>query len=275
MLYEFSYLAPRNRKELLGILSSEGPRAKILAGGTDLLVNVRGGFARPAVILDIKKIAENHEIRWSDHEGLVIGPAVTINALIENEIVRTRFPLLTSAAGQLASHALRNRATVIGNLINASPCADMAPPLLCLGARVVLASKNGTREIALKDLFTGVKTTRMTPVEYCEKIRVPAEMTGARGGYRKHKRVRGHDIGVVSVAVLKKNGLLRVAVGSAAPTPVLAGEFKISDGLAKIRRAVLAAIRPIDDVRGSRDYRLATAGIFLERLWKEVTMGTR
>ena len=131
MLHEFSYLAPRNRKELLGILSSEGPRAKILAGGTDLLVNVRAGILRPAVILDLKKIAENHEIRWSDHEGLSIGPAVTINALIENGSW-ARFPP-GFGAGQLLARALR-RATVIGNLVTPLLRRHGAAPL-CLGAR--------------------------------------------------------------------------------------------------------------------------------------------
>ena len=143
MLHEFSYLAPRNRKELLGILSSEGPRAKILAGGTDLLVNVRAGILRPAVILDLKKIAENHEIRWSDHEGLSIGPAVTINALIENGCW-ARFPPGFGAglASTRPSPARNHRQSR-----DASPAPTWRRPSVPGGAWS-WPRKNGTREIA-------------------------------------------------------------------------------------------------------------------------------
>ncbi len=270
MNYEFSYLAPRSQDDLLEMLTSRNGRARILAGGTDLLVNIRAGLAKPEAVIDLKRVPGHDAVEYDDAKGLSVGPAVTISQLMEHAAVREKYPALVVAAETLASHQLRNRATVIGNLCNASPCADMAPPLLCLGARVHLRSKAGAREMPLAEFFTGVKRTRIRPDEYFERLVVPAAMAGAKAGFRKLKRVKGHDLAVVSVCLVKRKGQLRVAVGSAAPTPVFCGEFKSSTPVAKLVRAASKAVNPIDDVRGSAEYRLFMIEAYLRGLVKEV-----
>jgi carbon-monoxide dehydrogenase medium subunit len=270
MLYEFSYLAPASRKDLLAVLAENHATTKILAGGTDLMANIRLGFVKPGRVIDIKRIPEHNRLSWSKTDGLLIGPGVTINQMLENPDVRKHFPAYVKAGEVLASHQLRNRATVVGNLCNASPCADSAPPLLCLGAFVTLSSEKGDREIPLADFFTGVKKTALSPTEYVSLIRVAPEMAGARAGFAKMKRVKGHDLGVLSVCLLRKDAILRVGIGSAAPTPVVTPDLPAKSKPDAIVAAATKAIAPIDDVRGSRDYRLFMTATYIKRLAKEV-----
>ena len=266
MLREFQYSAPRKREELLALLAARGAKAKILAGGTDLLVNIREGIISPALVVDLKKIPGFDRVEFDPREGLSIFPAVTINGLIADKIVSRKYPLLELAARQLGSHQVRNRATVIGNIANASPCADMAPPLLCLEAKVEIVSGKGSRLLPLKAFFTGVKKTVLKPDEMVERIVVPAELAAGRGGFLKLKRIKGHDLGIVSVALLKKGNLMRLAIGSAAPTPILLKDFKIATPPAVVCREALRAIRPIDDVRCRREYREFMVGVYIRRL---------
>jgi len=265
----FEYVAPASRAELHDVLAdAEG--AKVLAGGTDLLVDVRAGISKPALVVDVKKVDGFGEIEWSESEGLAIGPAVTVNELIAHPKVRASYPLLVTCGETLASYQLRNRATVVGNIVNASPCADMAPGLLCLDARVEIGSKRGTREIPIARFFTGVKKTVLEPDEIVERIVVPPETAGARGSYRKLKRINGHDLALVGVALARSNGDLRVAVAAAAPTPVLveglAGDASADD----VAAATQAAISPIGDVRCGKEYRQHMVDVYVRRLLEEV-----
>ena len=134
-------------------------RASLLAGGTDLLVNVRAGLAHPKVVVDTKKVEDFAGIAWSERDGLVIRAGATINAVLDDAKIRSDYPLLIACAHDLASHQIRNRATVVGNVVNASPCADMSPALLCLRAHAVIGSKGGEREVPFSAFFKGVKRT--------------------------------------------------------------------------------------------------------------------
>ena len=270
MLHRFDFTAPRDRAELLGVLAERGRAATLLAGGTDVLVNIRSGAARPELVVDIKRVPGFDVIDWSPEEGLSIRPATTINALLHDEVVREKYPLLVACASDLASHQIRNRATVIGNIVNASPCADMAPALLCLEARACLASARGERQIPLHEFFTGVKSTRLAPDELLERIVVPARTAGARGGYRKLKRISGHDLGIVGVAVMKQDGRLRLGISSAAPTPVLVDGLREGTEADEVAAAARRAISPISDVRCTREYREHMVEIFVRRLLREV-----
>lgn len=270
MLHRFDYTAPRSRAELLGLLAERGRTVTLLAGGTDVLVNVRSGAARPQLVVDVKRVPGFAAISWSAAEGLSIRPATTINALLDDAVVREKFPLLIACASDLASHQIRNRATVIGNIVNASPCADMAPALLCLDARACVASARGEREIPLRDFFTGVKSTRLAPDELLERLVVPAQAAGARGGYRKLKRISGHDLGIVGVAVMKQEGRLRLGISSAAPTPLLVDGLREGTDSDEVVAAARRAIRPISDVRCTREYREHMVEIFVRRLLQEV-----
>jgi carbon-monoxide dehydrogenase medium subunit len=266
----FKYRAPTSRAELFGILADHGEGAKVLAGGTDLLVDMRSGLCRPEMVINLKKVEDFPGLSWSQHEGLVIGPAVTVNEVLEDAKVREHYPLLGECALTLASHQLRNRATVVGNITHASPGADMAPGLLCLGARVVIGSQRGGRQVALKDFFTGVKKTVLGPDEVVEAIVVPAETAGSLGSYRKLKRIEGHDLSLVGVALTRNQGVLRVSIGAAAPTPLLIEGFSDDDRAEDVVTAALEAIRPISDLRASKEYRQFMVEVYVRRLLEEV-----
>jgi CO/xanthine dehydrogenase FAD-binding subunit len=270
MTTSFKYLAPAAREELLGVLADHGERAKVLAGGTDLLVNIRSGVVRPELVVNLKKVAGYGEISFGQTDGLVIRPAVTINDLLRSGVVRERYPLLASCAHDLASYQLRNRATVIGNVVNASPCSDMAPALLCLGARALISSRRGQRVVPFQEFFRGVKQTVLRPDELLEAILVPAASAGARGSYRKLKRIQGHDLGIVGVAVMKHGGALRLSISSCAPTPLLVDGLGEGDPADAVAAAARRAIRPISDLRCSREYREHMVEVFVRRLLEEV-----
>ncbi|MDA8426381.1 MAG: FAD binding domain-containing protein [Treponema sp.] len=270
MLQRFQYAAPATRDELLGLLAERKGRARLLAGGTDLLVNIRNGAMKPELVINVKKVQGYSGITWSRSEGLVMRPATTINDVLRDKNVRDLFPLLSECAHDLASYQIRNRATVIGNVVNASPCSDMAPALLCLGAKAVIASKRGEREVPFAEFFKGVKKTVVQDDEILERIVVPAASSGARGLYRKLKRINGHDLGIVGVALMKKDGLLRLGISSSAPTPILVDGLKERDDIETIVAAARGAISPIGDVRCSKEYREYMVEVFVKRLFAEV-----
>ena len=266
----FGYRAPTSRAELLTLLADHGGGARVLAGGTDLLGDVRSGLARPDVMVDVKKVAGFADLTWSADDGLVISPAVTINDILLSARVRESFPLLVACAEDLASHQIRNRATVIGNVANASPCADMSPALLCLGATVVLSSADGSRELPIAEFFTGAKQTVVAAAEVIERIVIPPQSADARGSYRKLKRIKGHDLGIVGVAAMTKDGELRLGISSCAPTPLLVEGLSVRDSADEVVAAAENVIRPITDVRCSKEYRAHMVGVYVRRALREV-----
>jgi carbon-monoxide dehydrogenase medium subunit len=266
----FKYRAPTSRAELFGLLADHGEGASVLAGGTDLLVDIRSGLVRPEMVINLKKVDGFPGLEWAPGEGLVIGPSVTVNELMGDAAVREHYPLLAKCALTLASHQLRNRATVVGNITHASPGADMAPGLLCLGARVLVGSARGRREVAMSELFTGVKRTVLSPDEVVEAIVVPPHTAGARGSYRKLKRIDGHDLALVGVALTKNRGEVKVAIASAAPTPVLVEGLGEDDPPETVVAAVKAVIHPIGDLRCSKEYREFMVEVYVRRLLEEV-----
>ncbi|HEY5249755.1 MAG TPA: FAD binding domain-containing protein [Dermatophilaceae bacterium] len=270
MTTKFNYRAPVLRAELLSLLADHGPDARVLAGGTDLLGDLRNGFAQPSLVVNLKNVEGYSNISWSRDDGLVIRAAVTINDVLQDAKVRDAYPLLVACAQDLASHQIRNRATVIGNVVNASPCADMAPALLCLQASAVLSSQAGERMVPFSEFFTGVKRTVMRADEILEEIIVPAETAGARGCYHKLKRIKGHDLGIVGVAAMNKEGTLRLGISSCAPTPLLVEGLTARDPVDAVVAAVHEAISPISDVRCSREYREHMVAVFVRRALQEV-----
>ncbi|MBN2875545.1 MAG: xanthine dehydrogenase family protein subunit M [Spirochaetales bacterium] len=269
MLYEFRYLAPKSVAELTATLREHASDGKILAGGTDLIPNIRNGLQKPGFVIDIKKYDGADRISYGA-DGLSMGPAVTINDLLRFKDARDRYPVLCSCAHELASHQIRNRATVAGNVVNASPCSDMAPALLCLDAQAVLRSGNGERVIPFSSFFTGVKKTVLQPGEFLERILVPAASAGVTGRYLKLKRIAGHDLGIVGVLMTKRDGEIRFGVSSAAPTPVLVDTVTTKDSPDEAAAKVLASVSPISDVRGTKEYREHMIGVYARRLLAEV-----
>jgi len=270
-MYEsFKYRAPKSKAELLSLLAAHGDSAKVLAGGTDLLVDMRVGLTHPELVVNLKKVEDFPGLSWSRSEGLVIGPAVTLNELLEDPRTAGSYPLLCDCAATIASHQLRNRATVVGNIAHASPGADMAPGLLCLGARVRIVSGRGGREVALKDFFTGVKQTVLASDEVVEAVIVPPESAGARSGYSKLKRIEGHDLALVGVALARNDGTMRVGIASAAPTPLVIEGLAADEDAEAVLAAAQEVLRPISDLRSSEEYRRFMIGVYVRRLLEEV-----
>ena len=256
MLQEFAYFAPEDKSELLDFLSRNSEKSRILAGGTDLIVELNGSELVPDFVVDIKKIGEFRKISFDRKKGLSIGSTVTCIELMNDSNVLNFFPLLADAAGRIGSYQLRNRATIGGNLCTASPCADMGCSLLSLGAEIELVSEKKSRIIPLKTFFTGVKSTQIQPNEVVRRIKVPADSANSSWGMEKLKRIKGHDLALVSVAIARKNGVTRVGVGSCAPTPIVLPDFVNNESAEEICAVAATTIKPITDVRASADFRL-------------------
>jgi carbon-monoxide dehydrogenase medium subunit len=253
-------------------LEKHGEAAQLLMGGTDLLPRMRDGSVRPRVVVDLKHLPGMRDIRYEEAAGLTVGAAVNMNQLTGHADVQAHYPLLAEAANAVASYPLRNRATVGGNLCNASPCADTAPATLVLGGRVVLYGLHGEREVPCGEFFTGPGETAMRSREFMTAIRYPSPAAGAVGRYLKLGRNRVGDLSIVSVAVLgfpdrttRSGYRFRIALGSVAPLPLRAAQAEdvLAANPPREKTLVLAAEKareaatPIDDVRGSAAYRKA------------------
>lgn len=267
MLNQFTYFKPRTEEELIEKLCNVQRETRLLAGGTDLLIYMKQDVVQPKVILDIKGVKEYSKIITESDGSLTIGASVTCNDVIENECIQRHFPILVEAAKTLGSYQLRNRATVVGNICNASPAADMAGPLLVLGASVVVGNSGGGREIQLKDFFVGVKKNALKAGEFVKAIKIPAYFRDAKGNYLKASRIKGHDLGICNVAMCRVNGVLKISVGSCAITPVLLQDFDNSTATSDlIIGTAMKNISPIDDIRGSKEYRKHMVQVFIKRL---------
>jgi CO/xanthine dehydrogenase FAD-binding subunit len=271
----FGYEKPTTVAQAAALLAEAQGRARVLAGGTDLLVAMRSGLARPELVVDVKRIPELTEISWTANGDLVIGAAVEVERIAEDPRIGELFPALTQGAAAIGSLQVRYRATVGGNLVNASPCMDTAPPLLVLGAHVRVASQAGERTIPLAQFFVGVKRTVLAPEEIVTAVVVPKPTLGLRSAFEKIKRVLGHDLALVNAAGAYDPGAhaLRVAIGSCGVTPVLLPPLANVDPKADVeevgRRLADVAVKcisPIDDVRASAEYRLEMAALLCRRL---------
>ena len=258
----FTYLRPASVEEAVDMLNIHED-ARILAGGTDLLVGLRDG-ASCKYIVDIKGIPKLNILETTE-EGLAVGGAVSLNKLLDSDLVSGCYLVLKDAGEALANHLLRNRATLIGNLCNASPGGDMIGASLVLDGYIEAVSYEGTRNIPLSEFFTGVKKHTLRKNELAVRVVFPHGK--GRGVYLKKKRIRGHDLAQVSLTAFRHDdGRLDVALGAVAPTPILiktvveAGETARVD---KVIETVLGSINPISDVRSSREYRLAMVKHFI------------
>ena len=265
MLSPFSYVQPERVEEISALLSEHGENARILAGGTDLLVGMQTGEFSPEVLIDLKGIPELREMRI-EGDRLSIGAAVRVNDLLESAEVAARFPILIQTALRMASHQIRNRATVVGNLCNAAPAADMGAALLVLHADVRILGPGGEKRLALDEFFTGCKICALGPGEWVAAVEANAPPPGTRMGFLKHARVRGPDLSTVNCAgVVTPDGSLSLVLGAVAETPVRLSGLDFGNEEEVIAR-VAAAIRPIDDVRGSAEYRMDLACLLARRM---------
>ena len=196
MLSKFDYVRPQFLEEALSYLEHNSG-TKILAGGTDLMIMLRRNAEMPEHILDIKGIPETRLLEYKPGEGLFIGASVTVNQVAEAEIIQKKYPALVQAANLLASYQLRNRATLVGNICNASPGADLAGPLMVYHGKVVIAGMKGKRRIDINSFFTGVKKTVLEPQEMVIGVALEDVGSGDASVFFKQTRIKGHDLGIV------------------------------------------------------------------------------
>ena len=264
--FEFKYYEPSTLDEAVELLQKLGPDAKILAGGTDLLVQMKTGVLRPKYIINIKKIKELRKIE-DRGDRLVIGALTRLRDIEKNSIVREKFYSLYEAVKAMASPQIRCMASVGGNLCNASPAADTAPPLMTYNAELVLSSINGERRVSIHDFFLGPRKTVLAKNELLKEIRLPVENNYGYS-YIKLGRRTSFTLSIVSVATLVKieNSKfkdVRIALNSVAPTPVraksvekyLIGREVDEEVISEASKLVVNDISPISDIRASADYR--------------------
>jgi len=266
----FEYRAPGSLNETLNILKTNGHGARILAGGTDLILQMKQGQAHPSVVVDIKKVPELNRLEWSEPGGLHVGAAVPLNRLLIFNAILERYDILAQACSLIGSQQIRNRGTIGGNICNAAPSADSVPALLCLGARAILASSNGTRKIDLNDFCMAPGKTAIGDDELLVEIEVPTPPVLSAGCYLRHTTREEMDIAVVGVASLitlspqdKIVKEARIALGAVAPTPVrahnaeafLVGKSVTPDIIEEAAEKAAVEASPISDLRGSAGYR--------------------
>ena len=278
----FDYLEPKTIEEAVSLLSKYDGRAKVIAGGTDLMVEIRNKAIKPGYVVDIAGISGLDYIKYNNKQGLRIGALTTIRALETSTEVQHRYPVISQAASQLGSVAIRNVGTIGGNLCNAAPSAEMAPPLIALGARVKIRAANGERIIPIEDFFTGPGQTVLKPNELVTEIQVPDLPPRSGGVYIKHSIRKAQDlaiVGVGAITTMDKDVLsdVKIALGAVAPTPIrakkaeeiLKGKKPESDLLEKAGLAASQEASPIDDVRGSAEYRRKMIRVLVKRAIKQ------
>jgi CO/xanthine dehydrogenase FAD-binding subunit len=279
----FEYYAPHSLEEALSFLDNRREKAKVLAGGTDLIVQMKNGNARPAILVDAKKIPELNRLELDDGKSLYIGAAVALSKIVAFPPVKERFGVLYQACSIIGSLQLRNRGTIGGNICNAAPSADTAPPLLCLGAKAIVARLGGNRKVPLGSFFHGPGKTALAPNELLVGIEVPAPPPHSSGCYLRHTPRQDMDIAVVCVAsflVLASQKNLcqeaRIALGAVAPTPIrvpqaeaiLTGRVLTEEAIEETAEKVTEAARPISDMRGSAGYRKELVRLLTRRTLK-------
>lgn len=277
-MLEQEYLRPETLSEAVMLKDKYGRDARILAGGTDLIINLKDNMISCKYMIDIKKIPEMKEISCSEDVGLSVGGAVTLNEMMENEYVKNKYPILIESSKTLANSLLRNRATMLGNICNASPAGDMIPSALVLEGSVEVLSKDGSRTIPLKDFFLGVKKNALLDNEIALRVTFPKEE--GTGAYLKKSRIKGHDLAQIgAAAMLKNNGKLMIAIAAAAATPLIfdnMGDYDKKDlddenVIKNIIEKITENIHPISDQRASMEYRIAMAEYLLRGVLQKIS----
>jgi len=272
----FDYRAPTDLDEALQLLATEGARP--LAGGTDLLVQMKERKVRPSLLVDVKRVPELNRLELRDGE-LHIGAAVPLTRVCEELRSRSLFPALLQACEAIGSLQVRNRGTLGGNICNAAPSADTAPPLLCYEARAVIAGRSGEKEVKLSEFFTGPGSTVLSPGELLVRVVVPLPPPGSRSIYLRFTIREEMDIALVGAAALVVPGpggewaAVRIALGAVAPTPIraeaaeslLSGKAPTAELIEQAATAAAAASRPITDHRASAEYRRELVKVLTRR----------
>jgi len=258
------YQRPRSLSEAMELLLHDD--AVALAGGTDLMVAIRHRAVDPAVVVDLKSVEDIRDDIAVEEDRLVIGGRVVMSRLVSHDVVNEQFPALASAAAVVGSVQIRNRATLAGNLCNASPAADTAPALLAQSAWLTLASGDSGRTVPLSDFFLGPGATILDRGEVVTSVEVPITKGPVGSAFARVTRRRGVDLASVSLAcVVEPSGRARFGFGAVGPTPLLA-ESTVEDlATDDDFERLLSVTSPISDVRAGADYRGAMLRVHVRR----------
>ncbi len=280
---QFRYIFPKTKEEILKILEQERSEACIVAGGSNILPYIKDKIIPPKLLLDISGIEELNYIR-KNGSNWCIGATTTISDLIRSKLIREEGKILCQAAEQFADPLVRNRATIGGNLADASPAADTAPPLLVLDAGLEVESRDKKREIFLKDFFLGPRKTVLQDDEMITGIHFKTDSLNKPGCFIKLGLRQAMAISVVTVAMvleIEENRVkdIRVAMGSVAPTPLrlfeteefLKNKYLNDDLMEDAKNKIYEEVDPISDIRASAEYRRYLSGILFKRALEKLT----
>lgn len=274
------YERPTSLKSALSILSEKGDVTKVLAGGTDILVKLRGRREQPDVLMDSKEIPELNELSYDQNKGLTIGAAVPLYKLYDNADVKNNYPALVDSTTIIGGIPIQGRATVGGNLCNAAPSADAIPTLIVLGAKALISSADGTREINVDEFCTGPGSNVLKCNELLVSINVPAPKENSGAHYMRFIPRNEMDIAVVGIGTsveLNAEGdkfkNVNVALASVAPTPIfvreisefLSGKEVNDENIEKAGQLAKEASSPISDMRGTAEYRQHLCSVLTKR----------
>ena|SRR3990167_656029 len=278
----FDYFAPQSLSDATSLLRRYGTKARLLAGGTDLLLRLERRLIETSVVVDLKKIRALRGIK-ATRKGLRIGAVTLMEEIASSPLVQSRYGMIAKGAAAVGSIQTRNRATLGGNLCNASPAADTAPPLIALSARARIAGSRRDREVPLEEFFIGPGKTCLQPNELLKEIFIPSPPGRSGSSFQRCTRT-AMDIALVNCAVflslVSKREIvadIRIALGAVAPTPVraqpaedvLKGKNPDRDAIEEAAERAVASVSPIDDVRSSASYRREMVRVLTRRAIEE------
>ena len=269
-LPEFEYIRPATLAEASDFLSHHSDTARPFLGGTDVFVRMRDGFMMPKFLVDVKNLDGTNDIRFDPQGGLTIGAAVNMNRVIASPDVQTHFSLLAEACRSVASYQLRTRATIVGNICNASPAGDTIGACLVLGGTLLIHGAGGLRREPLTTFFLGPGKTMLEPGDIVTAVQLPLPPNNYASKYIKLGRNQLSDLSIVGVTAFgykdasRTSGYcFKLALASVAPTPLMPPEVETylannpvtADAINEAAQLAYEACSPIDDVRGSARYR--------------------
>ena len=279
-MHDFEYEAPLDLKSALESFAQHNGQARALAGGTDLIDQVRVGRLTPDVLIDLKKIRELNLLEINQ-AGLRLGAAVRCCDIWGNKEIVSRYAALADSCKIIGGVQIQNRASVGGNLCNSGPAADSTPSLIVLGATCVIAGSGGTREVPVEEFCTGPGQNILQPGEILVELRFPDRPSNSGSHYRRFIPRNEMDIAVVGVAAsvelddtCEKFVSARIAVGAVAPTPLyaqeasesLAGQVVGETAIDQAAELAQKIARPIDDMRGTKEFRIHLTGVLTRRV---------
>lgn len=283
-LSKFEYFAPVSIEEALGLLEMKGEDARVMAGGTDLLLKIKGGQLQPGAVIGLKKIKDLDNISFNKREGLMIGATALLSDVASHPDILREYPSIAYAASVTANVQIRNMGTVAGNICNAAPSADNAPTLMAMGAEVTLRSTKSERRLTLDQFFKGPGLTAIEDGELLTGILIPPPLPHQGVSYQHISARSRVDIAGVCVSAMVRLNEERyeevgIVLGAVAPTPMRARETegilkgkRLNDEL--IQKAGISASeesRPISDMRSSAEYRKKMVAVLTKRALVEAT----